>query len=91
MKTQQKDFALVPDDGPPRIIRFVGQGVLPVGWVSTLIVERNLLYVDRARFELLTSTQQEAVYRTHELYLREEQFNAQEPCELTAPLLKAAE
>lgn len=60
------DFALCPDHGPPRLIRFVSSAELPDdSCVSYLIAQDNLLLVNRHHYEQLTSTNQQRVITTH--------------------------
>ncbi len=67
-----RTFALCPNDGPPRVIRY---GTLPQpSMLSIYDVSQNLLLVDKANFDLLHGFDQERVLRTQEnvLYI---QFN----------------
>jgi hypothetical protein len=58
-----KDFALIPDEGPPRLIRFM-QG--PIGALALYDKEKNLLMIDKDEWHMLSETQQHIVLRTHE-------------------------
>jgi hypothetical protein len=60
-------FALCPDDGPPRLWRFVPDG-LPDEVVSLLDVEQNILTIDRSKFDQLPELQRHMVLRTHSRY-----------------------
>ncbi len=57
-------FALCPDDGPPRLWRFVERG-LPDHVVATLDIGQNILTIDREKYDLLPELQQHMVLRTH--------------------------
>lgn len=57
-------FTLCPDDGYPRIWRFVASGVLPTGVLCTLDRERNILTIDREAFDKLTPADKHQVLRT---------------------------
>lgn len=66
----KQGFAFVPDDAPPRLVRFVGPGAMPgKGIVSMYDASNNLLIVDRAIYDALSLEQQRAVLRTHEKFL----------------------
>jgi hypothetical protein len=68
--TRPKDFAFVPDEGPPRLIRYVEHGSLPDGdLVSIFDATNNLLIVDREHFDRLDKPEQEQVLRTREPHL----------------------
>ena len=59
------DFTLCPDDGPPRLIRFVSADELPTTTTLYLLDSgNNLLRVNRELFEQLTSTEQQRVITT---------------------------
>jgi hypothetical protein len=58
-------FALCPDDGPPRLWRFVAPGELPPGVISELDAEQNILRIDRELLVLLPELEQHRVLRTH--------------------------
>jgi hypothetical protein len=59
-------FALNPDTGPPRVIRFVLPGTLPGRATLSLYNKHtNLLIIDREKFEALTPTSQQILVRTH--------------------------
>jgi hypothetical protein len=60
-------FALTPDGGYPRLVRFCA---LEEPYVSALCSVSNLLLVDRAKYHTLTKSQQEEVLRTHANTLR---------------------
>jgi hypothetical protein len=59
------DFALCPDDGPPRLWRFVAPGVLPPGVLSTLDREQNILVIDKEIYDTLPWIDQHQTLRTH--------------------------
>ena len=64
-------FALCPDGGPNRVIRFVDHGVLPVAsMVAALDTRTNVLRVDRELFARLTKEQQSLVMKTREAYVQ---------------------
>lgn len=60
-------FALTPDDGPPRLIRFVygphADEILN-GALAVLEKEENLLIIDRERWLLMSKTDQHMLERT---------------------------
>ena len=58
-------FALCPDDGPPRIWRYVGPGVLQPGLLCDLDIARNILTIDKERFDALPEIDRHMVLRTH--------------------------
>lgn len=58
-------FAICPDDGPPRLWRFVAPGVLPPEVIATLDVEMNLLTIDKELFEQLSEMDRHMLLRTH--------------------------
>ena len=60
-------FALSPNTGPPRLLRFISkeQGGLPGRTIATLDKENNVLCIDREKFDQLSTPQQETVIRTH--------------------------
>jgi hypothetical protein len=61
-----KGFALTPDDGPPRILRFVEPGALPDDrTLCVLDYETNVLTINKVLYEKLSRTQQHEVQRTH--------------------------
>jgi hypothetical protein len=63
-------FAFNPDDGPPRLIRYVERGTLPgVGLRALYDSTMNLLIVDRVWFEGLGWADKHQVLRTHKPYL----------------------
>lgn len=63
-------FAFVPDDGPPRLIRFVGPDQFPSSdTIATLDRPNNLLRVNRELFEQLDKEEQEKVLRTSSPFL----------------------
>jgi hypothetical protein len=54
-------FAFCPDNGPPRLIRFV---TLESNIVATLDRAKNLLLVDRAKLNRLNELDQREVFKT---------------------------
>jgi hypothetical protein len=58
-------FNICPDDGPPRLWRFVDPGVLPPEVVATLDKKQNLLTIDRELYDKLPWLEQHIVLRTH--------------------------
>jgi hypothetical protein len=58
-------FNLCPDDGPPRLWRFVAPGVLPPEVLATLDIEQNLLTIDKSLFSRLGELNQHMLLRTH--------------------------
>jgi hypothetical protein len=64
------DFVLVPDTGPPRLIRYVDGSAMPSNdIVSMLIAKDNLLLINIHLFEQLGSEQRERVLRTRHQFL----------------------
>jgi len=61
------DFALTPDAGPPRVIRFVESGALPgASILSVLDKEQNLLLINKELYERLDRVERHRALRTHE-------------------------
>ena len=58
-------FAICPDDGLPRLWRFVASGSLPEEVIATLDKAQNLLTIDRGLFEQLAPLEQHMLLRTH--------------------------
>ena len=56
------NFALNPDDAPPRLIRYVDD--LPPGVIATLDTQHNLLRIQRNLYQQLTPMQQAGLIRT---------------------------
>ncbi len=64
-------FAFCPDDGPPRVMRYVLPGTLPGRDLLALYDKsKNLLIIDRDHFDRLPPYEQRAVLRTHHSALR---------------------
>jgi hypothetical protein len=62
-------FAFVPDDGPPRLMRYVEHGTLPhADLLSIFIHEQNLLIIDKLHFSSLHDNDKRALLRTHSSY-----------------------
>jgi hypothetical protein len=59
-------FALCPDDGYPRLWRFVAPGVLPENMLCELNKAQNLLVIDKEQFDRLIEMDQHRVLRTHD-------------------------
>ena len=63
-------FAFNPDNGLPRLIRYVEPGTLPArDLVSILDASQNLLIIDRVNFEKLNDNQQHQVLRTQKAFI----------------------
>lgn len=66
-------FALCPDNGPPRLWRFVdsslGWGVAGLPVVSILQRDENVLKIDRVAFEQLGELERHMVLRTHSTFV----------------------
>lgn len=61
---------LCPDDGPPRLIRFVTHEVMPSSeTLSVLDRTNNLLLVQKELFDLLTPSDQRSVIATDHSYI----------------------
>ncbi|MGZ3675124.1 MAG: hypothetical protein ACXVCO_12530 [Ktedonobacterales bacterium] len=56
------DYALVPKDGPPRLIRYVWEA----DFLAKYDPKKNLLILNQQQFDTLSREQQEMVLRTHE-------------------------
>jgi hypothetical protein len=62
----KRDFALTPDDGPPRILRFAGAGDMPTGNTLCVLDEaNNVLTINKVLFDRLPRMEQHQVERTH--------------------------
>ena len=63
-------FAFTPDDGPPRLIRYVDRGTLPAAnLLAVYDKSQNLLIIDREHFERLDWAQKHITLRTHRPFL----------------------
>jgi len=61
-------FALNPDDGPARILRFRSPDAMPsADTLFVLDVANNLLLINQPLFEQLNPTEKQAVITTHEV------------------------
>lgn len=59
------DFAFCPDNGPPRLVRYVDQSVMPSDTtIAVYDARNNLLLVAHHLFEQLFTEQRERVLRT---------------------------
>jgi hypothetical protein len=59
------DFAFCPDNGPPRLVRYVDQSVMPSDTtIAVYDARNNLLLVSHHLFEQLFTDQRERVLRT---------------------------
>lgn len=59
-------FALCPDNGPPRLWRFVDDDILTAGRIAAMLdAEQNLLIVNRPVFDTMTEQDQHITLRTH--------------------------
>lgn len=67
-------FAMNPDDGLPRLFRYVEPGTLPAKNLLALYDKgQNLLIIDRDYFSKLSETEQHLVLRTQRPFLEIEQ------------------
>lgn len=57
-------FTLCPDDGPPRLWRFVEPGGLPPGVLASLDDGQNLLIIDKELFDRMCWLDQHRLLRT---------------------------
>jgi len=57
-------FNLCPDDGYPRLWRFVGPGVLPAWVLCTLDKKFNTLTINKEAFDALPEMERHRVLRT---------------------------
>jgi len=63
-------FAFNPDDGPPRLMRYVEPGTLPgTNLLAIYDKAQNLLIIDRELFERLTDTERSITLRTTQSFL----------------------
>lgn len=63
-------FAFAPDDGLPRLIRYVEHGTLPADDLICIYDKsKNLLIVDRKNFDALSKIEQHIVLRTQRSYI----------------------
>ena len=59
-------FVMCPENGYPRLWRYVGPGVLPEGVLSTYDEKQNLVVINKELFDTLPPFQQREVLRTTE-------------------------
>src|SRR5579871_3786434 len=59
------NFSMMPDDGPPRVVRFVTDGSLGTSTVAVLDKSLNVLRVDRDFFDKLTKSEQSLAIKTN--------------------------
>ena len=57
-------FGYTPDDGPPRLIRYVEPGSLPPNVLCTLDAANNLLRVDRSLLMRMPELERAIVLKT---------------------------
>lgn len=63
-------FAFNPDDGPPRLFRYVEPGTLPSrDLLSIYDKTQNLLIIDRAHFAKLSDVEKHFVLRTQQPFI----------------------
>jgi hypothetical protein len=56
-------FAIIPDEGPPRLFRyFYGGEEMPIAMLDRT---HNLLFINRDKFSKLSNAEQHIVMRTH--------------------------
>lgn len=64
------DFALVPDHGPARLVRFVNAEDMPDdNIIAMLDAPNNLLFVNRDAYDLLAPFEQRQVIQTRRAYI----------------------
>ncbi len=64
------DFALVPDYGPARIVRFVnGEDMPDDNIVAMLDAPNNVLFVNRDSYDLLAPFEQRQIIQTRRAYI----------------------
>jgi len=64
-------FALCPDEGPPRLWRFVDETTRGDSWPDDMVSvlhPGNILVINRPLFEQLPELQRHMLLRTHERY-----------------------
>ncbi|HLL29008.1 MAG TPA: hypothetical protein VKT73_15330 [Xanthobacteraceae bacterium] len=79
------NFSMMPDDGPPRVVRFVTDGSLGTSTVAVLDKSLNVLRVDRDFFDKLTKSEQSLVIKTRRARLAVE-TNSAGKIELVQPV-----
>lgn len=62
-------FSLCPDNGLPRLWRFVEPGVLPSGTLCMLDPASNLLVIDKGAFDQLPELERHMVLRTQRRHI----------------------
>lgn len=73
-------FAFTPDDGPPRLERYVEAGTMPgKDLVALFDPKTNLLVINRELFDRLQKTDQHRVLRTQKTSLSVSFCHAGEP------------
>ena len=65
-------FSLTPDDGPPRLLRFVTMPINAVLYdhdhvLAILDPDDNILWIDKAKYDTLTPEDQHLLIRTQML------------------------
>ena len=63
-------YALIPDNGPPRVVRFVRSGVLPAGTLAMLDTKRKLLLVNHMRYLRLSPLERHALICTNKVEIK---------------------
>ncbi len=83
-------FPFNPDNGLPRLIRYVEPGTLPAANLLALYDKsQNLLIIDREHFERLDWIDRHCTLRTHHPYL-EIVYEANRPPRVAPPAILAA-
>lgn len=65
-------FALCPDNGPPRLWRFVDE---PLGWgagglpIVAMLLDQNILKIDRVVLDQLAELEKHMALRTHATFV----------------------
>lgn len=63
-------FALCPDDGPPRLWRYIDDDIMTTAnMVSMLDKKRNILFINKPVFEKLTDIDKHMALRTQVQFL----------------------
>lgn len=62
------DFAYIPNEGPPRLIRFAPPSMYEGPWVAVFVKKDNLLIVNEYIYPLLSKESQSQLLKTQDAY-----------------------
>lgn len=62
------DFAYIPNEGPPRLIRFAPQSMYAGPWVAVLNKGTNVLIINEEAYDLLSKEEQTRLFKTQDAY-----------------------